>query len=89
MKLPLLLGFASVLLFAVILGSFHHHKDLAVHPDCSICIFVHQADSTVPAAPTISTIILPVLSPLFHLPVLTVPGVMPTLDLLSRPPPSQ
>jgi hypothetical protein len=42
--LPLLLAaFLVVLAFAL---GFHHHDDAAVHPDCSFCTAVHQAQST-------------------------------------------
>jgi hypothetical protein len=40
-KLPLLLAaFLVILAFSL---EFHHHDDGAVHPDCSVCATVHQA----------------------------------------------
>jgi len=29
---------SSIVLFAALLGSMHHHHDLKVHSDCKICV---------------------------------------------------
>jgi hypothetical protein len=83
----LALGLASLLLLVAVLGSFHHHRDLAAHPDCSVCAFVHHADATAPACPTLATLILPVLPALFVPWVLNPPAVRPASLLRSRAPP--
>jgi hypothetical protein len=86
-RLFLSLCLVSLLLLVAILGSFHHHHDLAAHPDCPVCAFIHHADATAPAGPTLITITLPVLPVLLVLRVLTPPTVGPALQLRSRAPP--
>jgi hypothetical protein len=76
-----------MLLFAAILGSFHHHHDLAEHPDCAVCAFVCQPNTLKPAGPALVAILPPILPVLFALLVLTLPAVRPTFPLRSRAPP--
>ena len=83
----LALDLAALLLLVAVLGSFHHHHDLAAHPDCAVCAFVHHADATAPVCPTLVTLILPVLPVLFVLQILTPPAVKPISLLRSRAPP--
>ena len=86
-RLFLGLFLVSLLLLVAILGSFHHHHDLAAHPDCPVCAFIHHADATAPAGPTLATITLPFLPVLFVLRVLTPPTGVPAPQLRSRAPP--
>jgi|GEM_PF-3077208 len=83
----LALCLATLLLLVAVLGSFHHHHDLADHPDCAVCAFVHHADATAPACPTLATLILPALPLLFVLQVLAPPAGRTASLLRSRAPP--
>jgi hypothetical protein len=77
---------ALVLLFAGILGSFHHHNDWAEHPNCAICAGPHNTP-TETSTPALTLIFLPDLPVLFVPLVLTVSTIRPTLLLRSRAPP--
>jgi hypothetical protein len=83
---PLSLGLVLVMLFAVILGSAHHH-DQEDHPDCAICFVVHHAASETSAPPSPPAIFLSALPALFAPLVLAVPVVRPTSLQRSRAPP--
>jgi hypothetical protein len=78
---------ALILVFAVILGSIHHHHDLEDHPDCSICMAAHCAPAikTVPLLPAIRR---PALPELIVQPVANVPVSRPIPTFSGRAPPT-
>jgi hypothetical protein len=84
----LLLGLATVMLFGLILADYHHHSDLADHPDCVICSFAYQAYSTTLTCPILLAVILPVVLFLFVFPQQTAPIVRASFLLPSRAPPT-
>jgi hypothetical protein len=75
-----------VMFLAVVLGSFHHHSDLATHHDCAVCAAAHVS-STAPDSPTLPEIVLPVHPVPLPLLVLSIPVFRPTSHLRSRAPP--
>jgi len=80
------LTLAWVLFFAVVSVSFHHHGDLADHPDCAICA-VAQHTGVEPFSP-IPAVVGPAVPPsLFTLLVLSVPEFRPVSLRRSRAPP--
>lgn len=81
------LGLVVLTLFALSFSSFHHHSDIAGHPDCDVCAFSHQVATTALASPTLLTIVLPFLTALTYLLVLTAPTIRITSLLPSRAPP--
>ncbi len=47
----------TILLFSVLAVSFHHHSDVADHPDCSICKTAQVLSSTIkPSPPLLPTL---------------------------------
>lgn len=82
------LGLVLVTLLAINFSSFHHHSDLADHPDCVVCDFSHQVNTTALINPALFVLVPPVLSAPPALPVLSAPLVRPSLLLPSRAPPA-
>lgn len=83
----LALGLAGLLLAASLLSVAHHHHDLDEHPDCSVCSFIHQANTTTGAGPFLLFLILPTLTFLLTFPDRSIPVSRPSLSFGSRAPP--
>jgi hypothetical protein len=85
MRLPLSLGLALLLLFAVLLGGAHHH-DLHDHPDCAVCAATHHAAAETLAPP--SPAIHPPALPALFAPLVLTNVIAPLTSVLrSRAPP--
>ena len=88
MHFPLSLSVVLLTLWAISFSSFHHHNDVAAHPDCVVCDFAHQANTTALPSPAHFAPVPPALPVLLALPVLTAPLVRPLLHLPCRAPPA-
>ena len=78
---------ALMVLYALVVGSFHHHHDLADHPYCAACVVVHHKANIISAIPTLPILLLPTLVMVYTRLVLSLSDVNPIAPPCSRAPP--
>jgi len=72
---------------SIVVTSFHHHDDGDDHPECSICVAIHQQSDS-PYSFVRHEIVRPILETVF---VCSVPALFPTTLVISpndRAPPA-